>query len=146
MIESIRFTRHPVGEPCHAIRLGIHWTDPDGQGNASFRDWCAACDIDIPGIFGTYDFAVAHSEWLGPNHEFLAYILVVPHEHERGTGFKLEARIGVSSQWQDPRAGNVEEEGASWKSFTERYFAESGPGIYPAPIEQFTAEEALDAL
>ena len=144
MIESIRFTRHLVGSPCHAIRLGIHWTEPNGLRTATFNDWCSACDL--PGMFETYDAAVAHSEWLGPAHELLAYILVVPHEHENGTVFKLEARIGVATQWRDPQAGNIEEEGAPWNSFTERYYAESGPGIYPAPIEEIKAEEASDAL
>jgi hypothetical protein len=48
---------------------------------------------------------------------------------------RIEARIGICDQWRDRQAGNVALPGEDHKLFTDRYFAEAGPGVYPAPIE-----------
>lgn len=141
IVESIKFTRLPgiceYGK--HHDQYQIRWTDPNGLTTANHVFWCShpICDTS-PIRLGTRP-EVKLTSWISPAVDFpfphiaTAYFLLT-HDPEGRKLPKMVARIGICDQWQDRSAGNVGEPGER-RLFTERYFAESGPGVYPAPIQ-----------
>lgn len=139
LVESIRFTRTPG--TCewrgHHDRWEITW----GEGRDDQRAhvyWCdhPVCDLgetrwrllDSPP-------EVKLTQWIPPGGLVaVAYLLLV---FPRDALPRMEARIGICDQWQDRQFGNYGSD-AERRLFTERYFAESGPGVYPATIVDLT--------
>jgi hypothetical protein len=132
IIESIRFTRFPgiceYGKQHDQYQ--IRWTDPTGLHTVHHVYWCPhpICDTS-PWRLG-FKPEVKLTAWIRPIAT--AYLLLI-HDPEGRKLPHMEARVGICDQWQDRSAGNTGEPGEH-RLFTERYFAESGPGVYPAPI------------
>lgn len=140
LIESISFSRQPgICEffGAHHDRWSIQWFDPHLDANrANHVYWC---DHPLCGT-GATRWRLRDSPpevkliaWIPTMPAVaVAYLLLVfpleefPH---------MEARIGIRDQWQDHDLGNLGNPNREpGRQFTERYFAESGPGVYPAPI------------
>jgi hypothetical protein len=144
IIESIKFTRFPgVCEfSDRHSQYQIRWTDPHGIVTAHHVFWCdhPLCDFSqTRWRLSTSPPEVKLTAWIGPDATFriphiAAAYLLLTFDREGRKLPQMIARIGICDQWQDRFAGNVGEPGER-RLFTERYFAESGPGVYPATIE-----------
>lgn len=130
IVESVQATRllRPCdhGHSCYTYWLS--WTEPEGQREERTVTYCAhpLCDTSpwqLPPIRPQVLLAawVPKQTWTRASVA-TAYLLTIP-----GTN-RVEARIGIRSQWDDAQFGNGD------GLFTERYFAESGSGVYPLPI------------
>lgn len=132
IVESIGFYRVPGtcehGGHHHLYR--ITWTNLDGLDKSGQVYWCdhPFCDTS-PFRLGAWP-EVKLTAWVQPVAN--AYLLAT-FDPEGRTLPKMVARVGIVDQWQSREFGNY---GEDWERrlFTERYFAESGPGVYPATI------------
>ncbi|MBX9918853.1 MAG: hypothetical protein K2Y33_03310 [Mycolicibacterium frederiksbergense] len=141
MVESITFTREP-GSCEHGDqhdRYEISWTRPDGTREAHHVHWCPAplCD-ESPWHFPSTPL-VKLTAWVSGRPNIYdavatAYLLAITEVRDGQVVAEMQARIGICDQWKDRSHGNYAEPDEEPKLFTERYFAESGPGIYPAHI------------
>jgi hypothetical protein len=132
-------------------RYRLRYTDLDGR--KCHRDWHFVDGISVPGavfvtmaLFTHLGDATGHEGWL----------------YLRQTDDGIKAFVGVARMWSGgPEWGNVdietvEEEKAwvaaaliaddgaivpRWKPFSERYFADSGPGVFEVPIQEVSALE-----
>lgn len=141
LVESIRFTRTPGScengdrHDCYTIT----WTDANGVPTREQVYWCPHpfCDTS-PWRLSSSPPQVKLTSWIGADASFriphiaTAYLLLIDDPEGR-TLPQMVARIGICDQWQDRSRGNVGEPGER-RLFSERYFAESGPGVYPASI------------
>lgn len=132
IIESIAFTREQgtcdYGD--HHDLYRIKWTQADGEVNGEHVYWCPHPLCDTSRWHIGRQIRVMLTAWI-PGVGY-AYLLLV----EDPDGLRLphmEARIGIQDQWQSAQYGNY---GEDWERrlFTERYFAESGLGVYRAHI------------
>lgn len=143
IIESIKFTRRP-GSCEHCDRhdsYTIGWTSLDGTRVTHGVYWCPhplCSDGDSPWRSAGTPY-VKLTEWIIPGGGWppiaTAYLLVITGVRDQRVVTEIQARIGICSQWKDPSSGNFAEPDEEPKLFTQRYFAESGPGVYPATIE-----------
>lgn len=142
IIESITFTRYPgvCENGDRHDRYDISWTDAAGVVTCEHVYWCPHpfCDTE-PWRLSVSPPTVKLTSWVGADAAFriphlaTAYLLLT-YDVEGRELPQMVARIGICDQWQDRAAGNIGEPGER-RLFTERYFAESGPGVYPALIE-----------
>lgn len=141
VIESIRFARSgtTVGPPCGGRhRYTITWAHC-GEPGGPPRRWVDWCDHPLcPFEESRWRLRDSPAEvkltaWVpAPGRSIaVAYLLVV---YPLDALPRMEARIGICDQWEDRRYGNGAAERDPRRLFSQRYFAESGPGIYPAHI------------
>lgn len=143
LVESIKFTRVPgrCENSDQHDRYEISWTDLDGKRDTSHVYWCPHPFCDTTSWRLSTAPYVLLTRWVGPDTEFriphiaTAYLLLIADPEGRRFE-QVVARVGICDQWQDRAAGNIGEPGER-RLFTERYFAESGPGVYPAPIVEY---------
>lgn len=135
IVESISFDRTPGPCKYNAAhhRYGIMWHTPAGLKTCAHAWWCShpLCEQgETRWRLSTSPPEVKLTQWIPhfPNFAAVAYLLIV--FPLRGQP-RIEARIGIPSQWEDPVRGNV---GEDHRLFTQRYYGESGPGVYPATI------------
>lgn len=142
VIESIRFTRTRMAVDCPLYRYDITWA---GRGEFGLHPkstvWCDNWLCPLEGGIGGTRWRmqgdtrpeVKLTAWVPRpgNALAVAYLLLVygPDALPR-----MEARVEIRSQWKDFSVGNREEPGEPRRLFSQRYFDESGPGIYPAHI------------
>lgn len=140
LIESISFDRIPG--PCkynaQHHRYGIGWHTPAGLKTCRHIWWCShpLCEQgETRWRLSTCPAEVKLTQWIpcaGKDTIAVAYLLIIfpvdrqPH---------MEARIGICDQWENRRYGNLGNPDER-RLFTQRYFAESGPGVYPATIRE----------
>jgi hypothetical protein len=131
VIESVRATRMlcPCDHGHNCYTYWLSWTEPDGEPEERTVTHCPhpLCDTS-PWQLPPIRPHVLLTAWIpkaswGQSSRIAAYLLTIP-----GTD-RVVARIGICAQWEDRQRGN------GHGLFTERYFGESGPGIYPVPIE-----------
>lgn len=147
MVESVKITRTPhkcidseTGYVQHEGAYGytLHWTEPDGKDHGQQSYYCPhpICDRR-PLLLRHPRTHIVDSAWL-PKASFslttvaTVYILVIDGEDPLLP--EVVGRIGICSQWDDPVSGNYGAPGER-RLFSQRYWAESGPGVYPVPIE-----------
>lgn len=142
IVESIKFTRRPGSCEFGNRHDGytIAWTRPDGTRVSHATYWCPhpLCGMSSTRWrMSTSRPEVQLTEWIPsvPNAVAVAYLLVI---YPPGALPYMEARIGICDQWEDRRAGNIGDPDER-RLFTQRYFAESGPGVYSAPICDISA-------
>lgn len=144
IVESIHFTKTP-GTCEHGgdhSKYSIHWTEP-GWNKEVFTYWCdhPICEAGVTRWrLLPSPPEVKLTKWIpSPPAAAVAYLLLAFPVDALP---RMEARIGIVSQWQDPTFGNYGEDN-EMKLFTERYFAESGPGVYPAPIVTVASDDSM---
>lgn len=141
MIESIKFVRIPGAcdrGPRHD-RYEIRWVDPAGGQHINHVYWCrhplcaAASTLWLSPLRAP---RVCLTSWIPhiPNAAAVAYLLATARVEDGCIVPEMQARVGICSQWEDLRAGNIYSPTGERKLFTQRYFGESGPGVYSAEI------------
>jgi hypothetical protein len=147
MMESVRIAAYRVSHPdqpsprcprsdpeicTYAELYRIEWTAPDGLDHVHQHLWCRHCSTWNVLPDRTHLILTAWLPTVGRSVA-VAYVVMVPQPPSAGWHWEPQGRIGICSQWQDPVYGNVGEPGEH-RVFSKRYFAESGPGVYPVPI------------
>jgi hypothetical protein len=144
IVESVRLSFFKPQIFCHARVYRIAWTDPDGTEQLKAKTWCGVCDA-----FRAFGNGLILHAWL-PSPEYIRAIprtLYPPIQNHVATAYilmtndGLQGRIGICDQWEDRAAGNVGPVGGPFKLLTERYWGESGPGVYPVPVHEMSDDD-----
>lgn len=145
IIESIKMTRQRKMEMgCSEETFRVTWTAPDGEDNEETRVLCFLCGMDTAPRHRPWLMLASYVPWRGvtASAPLVAYMLAVPtQDSETGEDtWTMEGRIGIRSQWKDPMRGNQDIERPYPELATDWVFGESGPGVYPCPIEELPPE------
>jgi hypothetical protein len=143
VIESVHLSFFKPQVFCHARVYRINWTDPDGTPQLKVKTWCGVCDA-----FRDFGNELILHAWL-PSPEYAKAEARTPHPPKSIvatayillTNDGLQGRIGICDQWEDRAAGNRGPVGGPFKLLTERYWGESGPGIYPVPVHEMSDDD-----
>jgi hypothetical protein len=143
VVESVHLSFFKPQIFCHARHYRIEWTDPDGRRAQVAKLWCGVCDP-----FRAFGNELILHAWL-PSPEYVRAKTRTPYPPPEivATAYILMTndgavgRIGICDQWEDRQAGNKGPVGGPFKLLTERYWGESGPGIYAIPVHEMSDDD-----
>lgn len=134
IIESVRFSRRPANMFCHAERLTIEWTNPDGEKQRAVEKSCKVCELDDLGhVDSGSEATILVAASVAP--KVLAYVVCIPERVEGDPtvwDFDYQARIVLMPE---PVAASTAEMLKSFSGSAAKAMLE-GQGVFPAPIHE----------